>query len=1294
MGDLENIQLQPNQLRDVAENPVVPIGADNRQHLENENYVHAVNGGEWTQEQKQKTIDIDTEERRRGKGFMRRIKQRWETEYPMHPRTAQNLIDNASRFKKDGIQLRQQGEIQPNLIVNNEEPVRKNLEWTVEMKVNLIMIDQEERAKGRGFMKRVKERWDAKYPEYQSASWQKLRDNAARFHKDKELKDLISVRQRNAIVDRELNVNEPDDQDSRAVEQNAVEETERDNRPNQNAVIEEPEQVIQIGEELNEKEKELERYFNVELERMNHSTMLHIEPREKLPKLKLDAETTERANKVLSLYLVNVDTIPEISDITYAMGKAVAYAIGVKPKEKDQQRAKKAEGGNRRERKLKADMKILRQDIARASNELHRRRQQRQATKKEKEIIKHLKEKMEGKEVTPANLMAAREKWVDKLRYKKVKLDKSEEKGKRKRDNILFQKDQKNFFRSLEKVDKHEGEMPDMDKFVDFWGGIWEQNEPTPNMPWMEEVKAELNGKVNVIGRFEITEGRLKRETVRRKNWTAPGIDGIQNYWWKKFTSAQRAMVRVFNSVYEDTSKIPEWWPTGRTVLLPKTKQLSDEKNYRPITCLNTSYKLLTGLIGKYMREHAIINEIWDEGQLGAVEGVLGTVDQLVIDRCIMEEVKEYHRNLAVAFYDYKKAYDKVHHDWMIRVYEWIGIPREVIKLLTDLMQKWKTRLEIWNGSEKLTSRWIRILCGFLQGDSYSPVGFCITEIPVCVLLQHSRGYRMGEPGNRLVKRTHSLFVDDLKVYQESHETLQVVNEIIVQASHDTGACYGVSKCAEIVFRNGRMVRGEGLQVLNERMKTLNPDENEIYKFLGIEQADGIRTKAVYERVKDEVTKRVQMIANTELNDANMIKAINMKVVPVATYAMNICKFTIAELRALDQIIKRELREKYMLGKQSSDERLYLKRIAGGRGLKSLREAYKETRLRVALYMAKSSNRWIRAAWEREKNKEKNAIKAEAITTMEEVGVRMRFDEGVIHIDEETIDEETQYKPTWRKIKKKLQKKIEEKRIDTYRTKEQQSQTYREQEEECHVWLNRSLHGRKTASIITMLEQMVETRSWKVARGLAQDKRCRVCKEKDETVEHLVAGCKVLAGQEYLARHNRALMILAVTWAKENGLIEEQIVWYKEKWERGKVLKNENAKLIWDFEFHLRKTTTARRPDLTLEDKQQKKIWICDMTCPQQQNIEAKRVEKMTKYRQLAFEMRERRPGYEIVIVPIAIGALGGGMKQAKVDVSKIFTEDKDKVEKTVCEMQKTILMDSETIIRKVLSGLIQEMEE
>ena len=69
-----------------------------------------------------------------------------------------------------------------------------------------------------------------------------------------------------------------------------------------------------------------------------------------------------------------------------------------------------------------------------------------------------------------------------------------------------------------------------------------------------------------------------------------------------------------------------------------------------------------------------------------------------------MEEVKlTIQSKLTVAFYDYKN--DKVHHDWVIRVYESIGIPRNVIKLIDELTRKWKTRLKIWIDGAKMTSR-------------------------------------------------------------------------------------------------------------------------------------------------------------------------------------------------------------------------------------------------------------------------------------------------------------------------------------------------------------------------------------------------------------------------------------------------------------------------------------------------------------------------------------------------------------------------------------------------------------
>ena len=151
---------------------------------------------------------------------------------------------------------------------------------------------------------------------------------------------------------------------------------------------------IQIDSQLTEKDKELERFFIAELEQLEHSSLLHVEPRQALPKVKMDSEIQERANKVLRLYLPSVDTKPEITDIIYSMEKAVGHATGVKPKERNENGARKAEGGNRRERKLRTEMKRLRQDIARAGNELHRQKQQRKATKKENEIMKHLRTSM------------------------------------------------------------------------------------------------------------------------------------------------------------------------------------------------------------------------------------------------------------------------------------------------------------------------------------------------------------------------------------------------------------------------------------------------------------------------------------------------------------------------------------------------------------------------------------------------------------------------------------------------------------------------------------------------------------------------------------------------------------------------------------------------------------------------------------------------------------------------------------------------------------------------------------
>ena len=60
-------------------------------------------------------------------------------------------------------------------------------------------------------------------------------------------------------------------------------------------------------------------------------------------------------------------------------------------------------------------------------------------------------------------------------------------------------------------------------------------------------------------------------------------------------------------------------------------------------------------------------------------------------------------------------------------------------------------------------------------------------------------------------------------------------------------------------------------------------------------------------------------------------------------------------------------------------------------------------------------------------------------------------------------------------------------------------------------------------------------------------------------------------------------------------------------------------------------------------------------------------------------------------VVPTIIGCLRGGMRELKESIREIFEyENNDKeLERISREMQKTVLWESESLIRKVLSGLL-----
>ena len=166
------------------------------------------------------------------------------------------------------------------------------------------------------------------------------------------------------------------------------------------------------------------------------------------------------------------------------------------------------------------------------------------------------------------------------------------------------------------------------------------------------------------------------------KNNGAPGNDRIRCYWIKKLTSTHPYILTEFNKIYEDEMLFPDWLATSKTILLPKNDLTHEAKSYRPIACQNIMYKIYTGVINIFLEEHCSINDIITLEQEEGKSGSWGCADQLLINKMILEQVRNNRRNLLMMWFDYKKAFDSVPHNWIIKALQLAKVPSKIINAI------------------------------------------------------------------------------------------------------------------------------------------------------------------------------------------------------------------------------------------------------------------------------------------------------------------------------------------------------------------------------------------------------------------------------------------------------------------------------------------------------------------------------------------------------------------------------------------------------------------------------------
>ena len=148
----------------------------------------------------------------------------------------------------------------------------------------------------------------------------------------------------------------------------------------------------------------------------------------------------------------------------------------------------------------------------------------------------------------------------------------------------------------------------------------------------MKDLKPQKWTEITVIE----TESAIKKT----QNWKAPGHDKVVNFWIKYLTSIHDDLTLAYSDIIKKPEHCPGWLTWGTTYLIPKLTSTNNPKNYRPITCLPTMYKILTSIIANRIYKHLEQNLLIPQEQKGCRRGSYGCKDQLLINEMILEEVK------------------------------------------------------------------------------------------------------------------------------------------------------------------------------------------------------------------------------------------------------------------------------------------------------------------------------------------------------------------------------------------------------------------------------------------------------------------------------------------------------------------------------------------------------------------------------------------------------------------------------------------------------------------------------
>ena len=382
----------------------------------------------------------------------------------------------------------------------------------------------------------------------------------------------------------------------------------------------------------------------------------------------------------------------------------------------------KRKDGQQKERKprwldlMDKRMSKTRKEISQVTAEIDRTKRNGKLTKTLWKNRKWLKKELITRKLGLKELTSLKERKLNIIRMQKLEKQNKIRAFGRRGINNWFDQNERSFYKHLRNLKANEID-PDKVEFKNktviqgldspnttredyenFWGPIWQ--EPAKENLEVErthEVRDALDHSLpdNEKLTVPITDHKVYQYFKSKRNWAAPGNDKITTFWLKKITSTHDKLAKTINRFINDGIHIPRWLVEGRTVLIPKTEN-PGAADHRPITCLNTMYKLIMSIVNSELQHHESIHKYMQLDQRGGMPGSMMCIDNLLIDKVILEDARKNSKNLSCTWIDVKKAFDGVSHVWLIEVLKMHRISEKlVVAFAENVMRSWTITLHV-----------------------------------------------------------------------------------------------------------------------------------------------------------------------------------------------------------------------------------------------------------------------------------------------------------------------------------------------------------------------------------------------------------------------------------------------------------------------------------------------------------------------------------------------------------------------------------------------------------------------